>query len=179
MKKQPDFTKLFYDYFGQTPRKVQYEVRQGPSRYHDLIFLSSLVHDARFQRENIRLRGHRLTVPINRDCWELKSIEYETATAKYAEMHIADATINISPVEEIQWTFEHAFNFAPDRELWIHNLWLERSNFDADKVLVTIDGVDWKCLLIVGDDDLHIKLRDNEIPYLYSERHKAEPGDSI
>jgi hypothetical protein len=178
MKKQPDFTQLFYDYFGQIPRKVQYEVRQGPARYHDLVFLNSLLHDARFQREKIRLRGRRLSIPINRDCWELKYTDYEKDSVKYAELHIADALLVIAAIEKIQWTFDHNFDFAPDSELWIHSIWLERNSLQNDKMQVIIDGSDWECILTVDGDEFQIKLRDNEVPYLHSERHKAETGDA-
>jgi hypothetical protein len=111
MKKQPDFTQLFYEFFGNKPRKVQYEVRSGPCRYHDLVFLGSLIHDARFQRQKIQLRGTRLTILVNRDCWELGLTPGEENGEKYSELHIADAALSISPVKKLNgrlitsWTF--------------------------------------------------------------------------
>ena len=81
MKKQPDFRQLFYDYFGSNPKKVTYSIRTDSNRYHDLIFLKSLVHDARFKRNEIKLRGKRLIIPINRDCWELGFVKHEKSSA--------------------------------------------------------------------------------------------------
>ncbi len=174
MKKQPDFTELFYSCFGQVPRKVQYEVRQGASRYHDLVFPNSLIHDARFVRAKIRLRGRRLTIPINRDCWELKSTIHEREKDIYAELHIADAVLTISPIEDIQWTFRHTADFAGDKELWIQDLWIERNDHQDEITKIVINGFDWKCTLRAQCDDLQIKLKDSEVPYLYSEREEAQ-----
>ena len=49
MKKQPNFTKIFREYFGTTATKVRYSVRKDCNRIHDFVFLSSLVHDAMYQ----------------------------------------------------------------------------------------------------------------------------------
>lgn len=70
--KQPDFQGLFFEHLGGKPRKQRYELRFGTSNlYHDVIFLSSLIHDARFKMDNIRTRGHRLYIDLERDTWEL------------------------------------------------------------------------------------------------------------
>ncbi len=164
MKMQPDFTKLFYSYFGNTPKKVTYEIRQGPNRYYDLIFLSSLIHDARFSHINIRFNRKRLTIPINRDCWELGFIEKE----KSSELHIADAILTISPVVSIQWKFNHESDFTPKTELWIQDIWIDRQSIqDDDSMTIIINGFTWKCFLTVIDDNLKIKLRDLGVPHLF------------
>lgn len=171
MKKQPDFTQIFQDYFGKKPRKVQYEVRYGPSRYHDLIFLRSLIHDARFKRENMQRRGTRVTIPINRDCWELGLAPGERNGKKFSELHIADAVLTISPVKNIEWAFNHNIDFSPDTELWIHNMRFESNDWRYDIINVVVDGKDWKCTLTLGEGDLQLKVKDVEIPYLYSVRY--------
>jgi hypothetical protein len=82
MKPQPDFPKLFFEYFGTKPRKVLYEIRQGPCRFHDLVFLNSLIHDATFHRKDARLSSERLTIPVDRDCWELLALKNKFLTIK-------------------------------------------------------------------------------------------------
>jgi len=179
MKDQPDFTKLFYEYFGQTPRKVHYIVRPYPHRFHDLIFLNSLIHDSRFQRNKISMRGHRLTIPINRDCWELKYTDYEKNSVKYHELHIADARLSIFPVNSIRWSFNHEYDFPSDKELWIQSLWIDRKFDDEENTVVTIHGIDWKCMMLAVDEELLIKLHDIEVPYLFSKQgHINSPDNS-
>ena len=46
MKKQPDFTSTFLEYFGSCPRPMSYQLRFDSSLLHDLQFMSSLIHDA-------------------------------------------------------------------------------------------------------------------------------------
>lgn len=167
MRKQPDFQKLFFSHFGDKPRKVTYTIREDSNRYHDLIFLSSLIHDARFRREAVKLRGKRLTIPINRDCWELGIVDH----ADSHELHCADARLDISLVVNIEWRFDHGSEFSPSAELWIEEFWLVRETDETMKV--TMGGFDWGSVITVRDEDLVIKLRDLEIPYLYSEKGNA------
>jgi hypothetical protein len=43
----PDFTALFFASLGARSKPILYELRDGPEMLHDLVFLSSLIHDAR------------------------------------------------------------------------------------------------------------------------------------
>jgi hypothetical protein len=92
---QPDFTKIFFDHFGGKPQKIRYELRLPPHLLRDLAFLTSLVHDARFQRKDIVYRGERLTIPINRDCWEIPITEEN-------EFHIAESKLVFATVRAIR-----------------------------------------------------------------------------
>jgi len=167
MKKQPDFADLFHKHFGDKPSKVTYVVRQDSNRFHDLIFLESLIHDARLKREQAVIRGTRLSMQIERDCWELDLIE----RADYAEFYIAQARLTISPVFDIEWRFEHRVEFSPDTELWINDIWLERQAMqENDVVPVVINGFAWQCILTVHEPELKIRLQDLETPYLRSEK---------
>jgi hypothetical protein len=174
MKKQPDFTQLFNEFFGSKPRKVQYEVRYGPCRDHDIIFLRSLIHDARFQKKSLQQRGKRITIPINRDCWELGLTPGEENGVKYSELHIADAILSISPVKNIEWTINHKMDFSAEQELWIHSIRLDRTGWHEDLVNVVLDGIDWRCTFSVDENELQIKLKDKELPYLYSVRKDSD-----
>jgi len=176
MKKQLNFVKLFYEHFGDTPNKVTYEVRQDSNRFHDLVFLNSLIHDARFKRESLRHRGKRLSIPIERDCWELHVQHSETS----GELYIAQAQLVISPVVSIEWQFKHSVtwseeNFSPKDELWIQDIWIDRqSTQDDDNMPIIINGFTWQCNLTVLEPDLRIRLQDLECPYLHSRKAKKK-----
>ena len=66
MRKQIDFTKLFYEHFKGRHQKITYEVRYYPHRYHDLVFLNGLVHDSRFRIDAITQKGKYLKMQIER-----------------------------------------------------------------------------------------------------------------
>jgi hypothetical protein len=166
--RQPDFRQLFYDHFGTVPKKVAYNVRQDSNRYHDLVFLASLIHDARFKMKRAVLKGNRLTIPLNRDCWELGI----TQRAGIGELHIADAKLTIASVISVEWRFPHGFE-AQAKELWIGSIWLNPEGDSETRDLV-IDGDDWKCIITLNTEDIRIRLVDAETPYLYSERKKRK-----
>jgi hypothetical protein len=170
MKRQPDFTQIFHDYFGSIPQKVTYTVRWGGNRFHDLVFLNSIIHDARFKVKNIKQKGKQLTIPINRDCWEIPSVHREKPKP-HIELYVADSQLAIFPVLRIDWSYQHGIDFTDKTELWIQEIWLDRQS-DDETCNLTIYGFDWKCVLQVDSDGLKIKLQDFEKPYLYSERHK-------
>jgi hypothetical protein len=173
MKKQPDFTKLFREYFGNTPKRVTYTLRQEPNRLHDLVFLLSLIHDARFQRKDIVLRGKRLILPIERDCWELGLGDH----AASMELYVARSRLIVSPVTAIRWSLCQDATVAPDDELWIDHVWLDdRSKNVVDRLIIS--GSTWDCTITGPEDDLTVRLEDVETPYLYSERHKGRGASS-
>jgi hypothetical protein len=61
---QPDFGAHFHT-DSDTP--VCYETRPpSGNREHDLIYISSYVHDSRFRFDELRWRGRLLTIPLNR-----------------------------------------------------------------------------------------------------------------
>ncbi len=170
MKKQPDFQKLFFSYFGDTPRKVVYQIRQDSNRHHDIVFLTSLIHDARFKRSDFALRGKRLYVNINRDCWELGFVDRNLAS----ELYIADARLSVSEVTSIDWSFENGFDMTGSTELWITDIWLDPHSYH-DYRRPTLAGHGWSCNMMLSDDNITIKLSDKEVPYLYSQKRKSEP----
>ena len=175
MKKQPDFAELFRNHFGDTPSKVTYQVRQDSNRFHDLVVLNSLIHDARFKRDQAVLRGKRLSISFERDCWELGTVEHSDC----AELHIAQALLTLSPVLEIEWRFKHGTDFGSDTELWIQDIWLDRhATQEDDSMTVVINGFKWLCVITVRESELKIRLQDLETPYLYSQRTKDRAKSS-
>jgi hypothetical protein len=66
---QPDFGAAFHT-DSQAP--IHYERRwQAGNHRHDIIYISSYIHDATFRLDEIRWRGKSLTIPLNRARWEL------------------------------------------------------------------------------------------------------------
>ena len=164
MRKQPDFRQLFYNYFGQKPKKVTYSIRSDSNRYHDLIFLKSLIHDARFKHSDFKLRGKKLTINLNRDCWELGIVELQ----KQSELYIANSRLSISPVYDLEWRFQNNYEINPEDELWIHSILIERESYDILKVV--LDGDSWSLHMKASDDDFKMRVQDLEVPYLYSQK---------
>ena len=188
MRKQPDFGKVFRDYFGCVPRKITYEVRMDANLPHDLAFLSSLIHDARFKMTDVNLRGKRLTININRDCWELGMDRPDGAL----ELYIADSRLSISKVLSLDWMFDGRPPVDNSTELWIRDISytsdmidsvthsvissfamqcpdLEDRGFECPRRLA-LNGHFWSSHITLLDD--RIKLADKETPYLYSQGKK-------
>ena len=168
MKKQPDFRQLFYDYFGSKPKKVTYSIRHDSNRYHDLIFLKSLIHDARFKRTDYKVRGKKLTIQLNRDCWELGFVEHNASS----ELHITNSRLSLSPVFDIEWRFCNGFEITTESELWIHDVIIQRESFEILKVV--LEGDDWSLHMKASDDDFRLIVQDLEVPYLYSMKSRNE-----
>jgi hypothetical protein len=171
MKKQPDFGKLFREFFGEIPKRTTYQLRDGPGRIHDLVFLSSIIHDATFRQKDCILRGTRLTIPIERDCWEfLRSNDLN-------ELHVARSRLILSPVNAILWSFRHGAAIAPDEQLWIDHVWLDdRSKNAYDRFIIS--GSAWDCAITANECDLAVRLEDTETPYLRSQKQKSRASSS-
>ena len=166
MRKQPDFHRLFHDYIGEVPRKVTYEVRQGPNQSHDLVLLGALIHDARFSPEDVRLRRNRLEIRIERDCWEFG------LTAR-SECFVAAALLTIHPAIDIDWRFEHTIAFSPEARLEIQDVWFGDPR-DGSQVIIDGVGFMWRCIVTVRERALAIRLKDLEVPRLWSDRERAK-----
>jgi hypothetical protein len=160
--KQPDFSHLFTKLFRSEPRRIKYEARQDSNLFHDMVFLDSLIHDARIQCNQLKQRGTKLTIPLERDCWELPvkkdSIGVELFTAK--------ATLSISPVLGILWTCNQLNGLKENEILWINGISLNRKDFDQYDFLIY--GKYWSLHLNIGCENTRICLQDIELPHLYS-----------
>lgn len=172
--RQPDFSRLFRETFAGSPKKISYEVRtNGSNMYHDVVFLSSLVHDARFRLADIRLKRRRLTIPLERDCWEIPFAEAGGAL----EPHVARAELVIEPVVKSEWMSdplrdpERSGHPTGDGEEWLLYFWMERPSFDdSDTGQVIIKCAHSKWTLTVAKEGMIVRLRDLEVPYLHSTR---------
>jgi hypothetical protein len=166
MKKQPDFAKLFREYFGTTPAKVTYKVRWDSNRRHDLTFLGSLIHDAEFKPKDVVLRGGRLVIPIMRDCWELGMIE----RPGWLELYSAKSQLVISPAIDFRWVFSGDAAPAWDKDVMIDSVWLLPRDFEAgDSESLVLAGHSWQCQIRL-EEDFTVRLQDLEVPHLWDRR---------
>lgn len=94
---QPDFTKLFFDSLGGTPRKQKFSVRHDACFDHDLKFLSSLIHDAEFTLRDIQRKNKTLTIKLQRDCWEFGR------QGKSQQLLTTKSELRISNVASVEW----------------------------------------------------------------------------
>ncbi|HEY4759488.1 MAG TPA: hypothetical protein VIH42_02795 [Thermoguttaceae bacterium] len=161
MKKQPDFARLFREHFDTTPAKLMYQVRQDSNRMHDIVFLSSLIHDARFRRKDLVLRNKRLVIGVERDCWELGMVD----RADSKDIYLVQSRLIVSPVTEIKWGFAHGTDFAPEDELWIHDIWIARQAIQpGEYISLILGGFTWECILTVHEPNMTVRLQDIDIP---------------
>lgn len=167
MKSQPDFQKLFFEFFGPSPKKVTYKVRPDSNRKHDLIFLDSLIHEARINPGKMKIQKKRLTLTLNRDCWELGLVECK----KGFELYVADSQLTIYPISEVKWCFQNNYLVKTGKDLWIRNLVLERSGIEMPRII--LEGLNWSFHVQVTREDFTMKLQDVENPYLFSQKGKA------
>jgi hypothetical protein len=159
MRKQPEFGQMWADYFGTVPRKITYEVRDDNNGPHDFVFLSSLLHDARIVPERVRLRGKQLTIPLERDCWEVYLGD---------KLYYTQAVLSVSPVQSVEWRFVHPVFRKPEEALSVS--FLEIANAEVPPWTLKIDCTSWKCLIGIDSYSSTIVLRDKTSPISHSRR---------
>jgi hypothetical protein len=161
---QPDFSALFRR---NTVTPLHFHVRNGASFVHDVQFLSSYLHDARFTPKDITKRGKTLSLIVERDCWELGFIQ----NSRSSELHTAKSRLRITPVSAFHW--ETSDEEKPRRELWIESIYLGASHWETPEeteLVISAPHGGWKLRVSVADDYGDIRLDDLETPHLYSKR---------
>ena len=163
---QPDFSKIFFDYFATAPRPISYEIRKGPNQPHDVHFMSSLLHDACFKPEDIKLDGRRLTLLLRRDRWEDNPIPSDDGITCVA------ATLTIEPVLSSKWEMDDRELpliipgpdcTEEDLSLWMTSLAIQNSEGrPEDEWTVILVGWKWRFILSVGLDGFGVRLQDAE-----------------
>ena len=86
----------FRDYF-QTDNKdpIDFSARYPPNLQHDLLYLSSYIHDATFSIKQVELRETRLSIPMERVRTELHDSLGDSETIR--------SVLTIEHVEKITW----------------------------------------------------------------------------
>lgn len=161
---QPNFAQIWSKYLGgKNPKALNYSVRYDSNFFHDIVFLSSLIHDARIQKNNVKLTSKTLTLPLERDCWEL-------GINKKKELHIAKTKLTISGVKELKW-----ISRKPNtEELCLDYLWISEDfrKHDTDYFDFIFVGFNWRFKVKLDILKWSISLKDQEKPYLWSEKNK-------
>ncbi len=136
---QPDFTNIFFNHFEDSPQKVHYELRLPPYFLHDLAFLSSLVHDARFLYKDIVDTDQKLIIPLNRDRWEIKRLKGDN-------LQDINSELIFTTVQNLNWSFLSSKKPEPDEELWIDYLFVGENIREqgGDTFSFVICGENWK-----------------------------------
>jgi hypothetical protein len=162
---QPDFSALF-----KTDKiaRLHFRVRPGACAVHDIQFLSSYLHDARFTAGSVTRRGKKVTIALQRDCWELGY----TKGFRSSELHVARCRLTVTPVSALLWDTSH--HADPKRELMIESIYLGAAHWeseDASQLVLSAPHGGWKLTLAIADDIGDIRLDDLQRPYLYSEKN--------
>jgi len=159
-KMPPDFSALFRR---DTVAPLHFRVRDGAFTVHDVQFLSSYLHDARFMADAVMHRRRKLTIMLERDCWELG---YTERTGSL-ELHVARSRLTIAPVSGYRWQIRDVERLQ--RELWIQSIYLDAVHWetaDASELVVSAPHAGWKLSVAIADHCGDIRLDDQETPYL-------------
>ena len=160
-KPQPDFGAWFR---ATEPRRICYEIREGANQWHDLAYVSSYLHDAKIWPSLLRPIKGRLRIGLERDCWELFEI--------YHELVSVSSVLEISPVLNIEWRFQHAvlgrLLASPPGELYISDFLLEEGSNRTQREgpIFHIMGAlkFWSLSVQLGLGPWKIALRDTKSP---------------
>lgn len=165
---QPDFQALFFAHFGRRPRPHRYKVRFGTSNvYHDVVFLDSLVHDARLSRGSVRRQGSTVTIRLERETWEVGTLVLKGAPA----LHHVGSFLKIKGVSRLGWRFANSRARAWS-ELSLRGAYLHPpSNSEAYEFI--LDGYPWQLRLRLNEYQAGIVLQDTGTPRPYPVRERS------
>ena len=92
---QPDFGTEFHT---ESLAPVCYERRIGANGLHDIIFISSYIHDGIFSLDQVRLRRKTLVIPMERARWELfrKLDELKSIRSQLTITHVLSFKVELS-----------------------------------------------------------------------------------
>jgi hypothetical protein len=147
----------FGEYFRTNSRSpIDFVCREGPNLLHDLVFLSSYIHDASFEISKLRLSGKTLRIPMQRDRWE----RYETSR----ELESVAAKLVISPVLALKWEpIPKTRASSRSNEFFIRDVYLGESFWDSSDradIVLSSNGKNPRKLRIIVRDPFSIRLQD-------------------
>jgi hypothetical protein len=171
MRRQPDFSAIFFDYFGKCPKPLSYELRFDSSLLHDLQFMSSLLHDSVFCPENMITARRRTSLTILRECWELPKVKVDGAI----HLYVVESSLIISPSAEVTWCLPADFlRQGQQSALTLQHLYVGADYWDPERSGATLilQGASWTCNIRVDSKSPLVRLRDLGVPALAA-RQKA------
>lgn len=161
---QPDFSALFRR---TTIAPLRFRVRDKGNFVHDVHFLSGYLHDARFTPDKVIKRGRKLSIELQRDCWEFGFTEH----VRSVELHVAKSRFSITPVSKIRWEVADVKRLK--QELWIESVYIGAAHWEtseASELVISAPHAGWKLCISIAVHFGDIRLDDLETPYLYSTR---------
>ena len=123
-----DFTTLFAK---QTIERLDFRTRRDVNYKHEIIFLSSYLHDARFRPADLEQKDGVLRFALERDCWEF-----------YTRIHrVGDALLSVPSVLEISGVDDCLWSQTPaDSEISIRSVFIgERQHLEQDTAHLVFD----------------------------------------
>jgi hypothetical protein len=163
MKKQPDFSSIFFEYFGSCPRPMSYELRFDSSLLHDLQFMSSLIHDAVILPESLVTTRKRIVLKMRRECWELPKVKVGAAV----HLAVVESELVISPSTEITWCLTGGYlRQSPQGGFILRGLYVDLDYWNAERSFftLTLQGHSWLCHIKVDSKSPLVRLRDVGFP---------------
>jgi hypothetical protein len=128
----PDFGKYFRT---KSRSPIDFVCRDAPNLLHDMIFLRSYIHDAKFEIGSVRLNGETLHIPMQRDRWE----RYKAS----GNLESIAAQLVISRVLTIKWESVTKERRRRDssHQFFVRDVYLGESYWDqSDKGEIVIAG---------------------------------------
>lgn len=170
-KSQPDFKALFYSSLGGEAAPIRYSLRSDSNFHHDVVFLSSLIHDARVKNQGVLPVDGVLAIELNRDCWELDYTRVDNAL----ELHVADSRLELRGVRSVGWRL----CVEDGREPWVDSFEVSRRRqmSKPQGFSIRLTGDEWRFVASMPAHDWSVELVDLECPYLWSQRHGPNGGE--
>ncbi len=153
---------------------MRFRVRDGECYVHDVHFLDGYLHDARMCPAAATMRGKKLVIELERDCWEFGYTQHPDCL----ELHVARSCLSITPVSRLRWETASPKDFG--KEFWIESVYVGPCHWEAagsSELVINAPHGRWRLCISIADEFGDIRLNDLEVPYLYSAR-KAERSAS-
>ena len=158
--KQPDFSKVYLDYFGSEINKVRYEVRDYPYLPHDVQFVHGLIHDADFKLAEIEENENELTLILNRFCSEYGRI------AKGKRELKTTSKLKFSGVRKTRWALNDVGEIQ-SKSLEINNFFVGEDSIPrSDTLDLVLIGYPfgWELRVSLDSEDFEVVIQDIAAP---------------
>ena len=179
--RQPDFNALFFGLSRGRPTKLEYRTRPGPDYLHDVLFVSSLCHDARVLDVALNPSANgsvALTLQLSRDCWE-RGMCYVKGEGTVLHLQTAKSTLHISGVRDSDVLRKDIANLCGEsiRYLWVGSGFRTRNDGDGrDYTIDLVVNSDSCVSLRSAESYMHLALADTQVPELTLSKCDSESG---
>ena len=150
-----DFTTFFAKH---EIERLEFRTRRDVNYHHDIIFLSSYLHDATFTPQDFRWEGQQLMIDVHRDCWEFWTRIHRVRD----ELLGCRSRLSISGIDSLEWSVPQ-----PAGEVMIRSVFIgERQHIEAETAHLVILSMfpDLRIDLVGSDSFFDIELIDQEDP---------------